>query len=87
MATYETRKDQVDDFIKRAKLPLKTTAEKSRFQDAMRDACMVGACEERSRILFIIRENIPPVEIRTKMIDAIIQKPVLEVLGFEKGGE
>jgi len=54
MVDNRTRKDQISDFIKRAKLPLKTRAEKTRFRQAMRDACMVGACEERSRTLKIL---------------------------------
>jgi len=83
---YKTRKDQVDDFIRRAKLPLKTKAEKARFQEAMRDACMVGACEERHRNLKIICEYIP-VPMRTKTIDEITKKSVLKVLGFEDGGD
>jgi hypothetical protein len=83
---FRTRKYQIMDFIRKAKLPLKTKAEKTRFREAMRDACMVGACEERSRNLKIICEYIP-VPMRTKTIDEIIKKPVLKVLGFEKGGE
>ena len=82
---YKTRKDQVDGFIRKANLPLTTKAEMARFRQAMRDACMAGACEERGRICEIIRKRIPIVKDRIALIDEIINTPVLEVLGFEKG--
>lgn len=77
---YKTRKHQITNFIRRANLPLKTQAEKTRFRKAMRDACRVGACEERSRTLKILREAGVSVEIQARVVNV----SVLQVLGFEK---
>ena len=80
----ETRtcKNQVTQFIKRSKLPLKTRAEKKRFHDAMRNACMVGACEERRRCSKILRQYS-----LTEPVKDICNVSVLRILGFEKGGK
>ena len=76
--SYKTRKEQVEDFIKRAKLPL-TRTEKARFRQAMKDACMVGACEERSHCLNILRKYG-----LTGAASVICLTSVLKVLGYEE---
>lgn len=83
MINYRTRRNQVNSFIRRAKLPLKTRAEKERFHEAMRSACMVGACEERSRILKLLNTSVT----LKNMQEQIIAVPVLQVLGYEKDGK
>jgi len=80
---YKTRRDQIRAFMRTAKLPLTTKEEKARFFQAMKDACMVGAEEERSRCLRILA--IP--EVGQSIRCEIRSVPVLEVLGFEKGGD
>ena len=81
MREYKTRKHQIEAFMREAKLPLKTRAEKARFFKAMRDACMVAAYEERHRILKILEYANGSINVG----NMIRQFSVLQVLGFEKG--
>jgi len=88
MREYKTRKHQIEAFMREAKLPLKTRAEKARFFKAMRDACMVGACEERQRILQILRtlDEFPGSHNFTTYVNLkIMEMPELTMLGFQKG--
>ena len=81
---YKTRKEQIAAFIKEAKLPPKTRAEKKRFREAMRRACFVGACEERSHCLKIIKQH---AVLGPLIATQIVQMSVLQVIGYEEGGQ
>lgn len=75
---YGSRKEQLRAFQRELKLKL-TPAEKRRLSNAMRDAAMVGAAEERNRTLKILADLCADRTIAHR----IVAVSVLAVLGYE----
>jgi hypothetical protein len=81
MKTFRTRREQIEtEFLATC---LKTPTRKV-IKAELKGAAMVGACEERDRVLTIIRGSWCLTDAAKRdLIDAIISKGVLDVLGYE----
>lgn len=76
--TERTRKHQIAEFLRALKLP---PSYRRAVAKALRDAAMVGACEERSHCLAILRADpTPPIA----AMNRICERSVLAVLGYEE---
>lgn len=82
---FRSRKDQIEkDFLRRLVQDLKrlgcpvTRRGRELIKTELRDAAMVGAAEERSRDLRLIRQR------GLFAADEIVKQPVLAVLGYEE---
>lgn len=83
--SYDTRKEQIEKGfmstlsrdLKALGFPLSRKA-KQLIKQELRDAAMVGACEERDRTLKLLRDRISP-----HLLSSITDEPVLKVLGYE----
>lgn len=84
---FKNRKEQIEkEFAPRLRAKLKeegvgylNRAQRRAINDALRDAAMVGACEERTRALELIRRYDAPL-----VATAITVVPVLTVLGYNE---
>ena len=74
---YKTRKHQLGAISKEVK------AGKETLRRALRDAAMVGACEERARAITIIETRCSP-ETARAIVNAICARSILDVLGYEE---
>lgn len=76
---YDSRKEQVEAFADLVR------AGDMSCDDALKDACFVGACEERDHCLEIIR-SCPGLVADNKraLVERICAKSVLEVLGYSE---
>ncbi len=73
---YESRREQIEAFA------VQVEKKETPLADALRDAAMVGACEDRARTLELIRRNVDASTCR-KLVKEICNTSVLEVLGYE----
>ena len=79
MSTFRTRREQIEkDFLPRC---LKTPNRKV-VRDELRDAAMVGACEERERTMRIIENSACLSADKRQLISSICKTSVLSVLGY-----
>ena len=86
---YRTRREQIDAFLAEAlrasRVPANESALRRRLRRhmaaALKDAAMVGAAEERHRTLDLIFE---PGMTLSGLTQAIIARPVLDVLGYKE---
>lgn len=79
--SYKTRRYQLDAFLREIVREHPTTLSlRRKIGKGLRDAAMVGACEERHRTLEILRRN-PPLS-SPESIKAITGESVEEILGF-----
>lgn len=75
---YDSRKEQIEKGFMR-ELPSGLDRKlRKHIRDRLRDAAMVGACEERDRTLKLLRDRISP-----HLLNSITADPVMKVLGYE----
>lgn len=86
MKEHPTRKAQIEQgFLSRLMRDLKdmgypiNSKARTRINEALRSAAMVGACEERSRTLSLMKSAHDLAEMPTR----ITAKSVLDVLGYD----
>lgn len=89
-SNYDSRREQIEkDFLRDLMRDLRvagvnvTRQSRERIKDALRDAAMVGACEERHRTLKYLQSKHADPDIGR----AIMSRGVLSVLGYEEERE
>ena len=83
---HETRREQIEEDFVPVVMAATGPRRKRIVRKELRGAAMVGACEERSRTLALLRGLLSAADYRA-CVGAITQQPVLQVLGYEEPGK